>query len=220
VRSLSSNLNTFENKQVFTGEEATKERFTNLVSNSKIVHLATHSEVSEQDPLFSTIFLKSAVGQQGEDESEGRLFAYELFNLNLQSDLIVLNSCSSGSGDYMQGTGVMGITRALRYAGARSLMLNLWSVNDQLASEFALRFYEELENGSSKAEAMRQAKLSFLESGNANPHHWGVYMLVGNPSSVKHLTPSDITSYAVLGSFFLIICIRVGRMRKNNFSTS
>jgi len=220
VQSLSSNLSTFENKQVFTGEEATKERFTNLVSNSKIVHLATHSEVSEQDPLFSTIFLKSAVGQQGEDESEGRLFAYELFNLNLQSDLIVLNSCSSGSGDYMQGTGVMGITRALRYAGARSLMLNLWSVNDQLASEFALRFYEELENGSSKAEAMRQAKLSFLESGNANPHHWGVYMLVGNPSSVKHLTPSDITSYAVLGSFFLIICIRVGRMRKNNFSTS
>lgn len=220
VQSLSSNLNTFDNKQIFTGKEATKERFTNLVSGSKIVHLATHSEVSEQDPLFSTIFLKSAAKQPGADESEGRLFAYELFNLNLQSDLIVLNSCSSGSGDYMQGTGVMGITRALRYAGARSLMLNLWSVNDQLASEFALRFYEKLENGASKVEAMREAKLSFLQNGNANPHHWGVYMLVGNPSPVKHLTSSDITSYAVLGSFFLIIFIGAGRMRRNNSSLS
>jgi len=215
AEAIETGLQSFANKKVFIGEQATKEHLVDFMPQSGIVHLATHSEVSERDPLFSTVYLNRDKNT-GKDDDGGRLFAYEFFNLNLDSDLVVLNSCSSGSGDYMQGTGVMGLTRALRYAGARSLMLNLWSVNDKLASDFALKFYEELGKGASKAEAIRRAKLSFLKNGNANPHHWGVYMLVGNPSPVKNITSSEIRSYAILSGLFLLVFVGAGSRRRKN----
>lgn len=183
-----SNINTaltsFSNKQMFNGDEATKEVFKNRVGSSRLVHVATHSEVSEKDPLFSVIYLKNSSPLDTLD-SDKALYAYELFDTPLNSEFIMLNSCSSGSGNYMQGTGVMGISRALRYAGAKSLALNLWSVNDKVASEFATDFYRYLNEGETKSEAVRKAKLNQLRSSNANPHFWGAYMLIGNPSPIN-----------------------------------
>lgn len=180
---INSVLTSFHDKQVFNENEATKEAFKNRVGSSRLVHVATHSEVSEKDPLFSTIYLKSS-NPLDTLNSDQALYAYELFDTPLNSEFIMLNSCSSGSGSYMQGTGVMGISRALRYAGAKSLALNLWSVNDKVASEFATDFYGFLNEGATKSEAVRKAKLNQLRSSNANPHFWGAYMLIGNPSPI------------------------------------
>lgn len=180
---INSALTSFHDKQMFNENEATKEAFKNRVGSSRLVHVATHSEVSEKDPLFSTIYLKSSNPLDTLD-SDQALYAYELFDTPLNSEFIMLNSCSSGSGSYMQGTGVMGISRALRYAGAKSLALNLWSVNDKVASEFATDFYSFLNEGATKSEAVRKAKLNQLKNSNANPHFWGAYMLIGNPSPI------------------------------------
>jgi len=180
VRSIADRLDSFERKNLYLENNATKSTFLNEVSDAKIVHIATHSEVSEQDPLFSTIFLNDDSGTGGSNA----LYAYELFDQRLNSELIMLNSCSSGSGDYLQGSGIMGITRALRYAGAKSMALNLWAVNDKVAYEFASVFYGSINEGRSKSEAMRDAKLFLLQNGNANPHYWGAFMLTGNPSQL------------------------------------
>ena len=174
-------LQSFDNKHIYTEQNATKQKFLESTGNSKIVHVATHSEISEQNPLFSTIYLKGTAGNST-SESTQALYAYELFEATLNSDFIMLNSCSSGSGNYMQGTGIMGISRALRYAGAKSLALNLWSVNDKVASDFASSFYSYINDGLSKSEAIRKAKLDQLGSANANPHFWGAYMMIGNPA--------------------------------------
>ncbi|MBO6523810.1 MAG: CHAT domain-containing protein [Balneolaceae bacterium] len=177
VKSITSSLRNFDKKNIFLETEATKASFLQGAANSKIVHVATHSEVSEQDPLFSTIYLNNNTSQELTS-----LYAYELFDAEMNNELIMLNSCSSGSGGYLQGSGIMGISRALRYAGANSLALNLWSVNDKTASEFAISFYESVDNGTPKWEAMRNAKLTLLKSGNANPYYWGAYILIGNTS--------------------------------------
>lgn len=187
---INSALTSFSDKQMFNENEATKDVFKNRVGSSRLVHVATHSEVSEKDPLFSVIYLKSSSPLDTLD-SDKALYAYELFDTPLNSEFIMLNSCSSGSGNYMQGTGVMGISRALRYAGAKSLALNLWSVNDKVASEFATDFYRYLNEGETKSEAVRKAKLNQLRSSNANPHFWGAYMLIGNPSPITTENPSD-----------------------------
>ncbi|MEX2476957.1 MAG: CHAT domain-containing protein [Gracilimonas sp.] len=176
-------LTSLQNKRMYNGDEATKEVFKSQVGSSRLVHVATHSEVSEQDPLFSTIYLKNS-NPLDTLESDQALYAYELFDTPLNSEFIMLNSCSSGSGSYIQGSGVMGISRALRYAGAKSLALNLWSVNDKVASEFATDFYSYLNEGITKSEAIRKAKLNQLKKANANPHFWGAYMLIGNPSPI------------------------------------
>jgi len=190
TQNIQTTLSTFEeeNKDIFTGDQATKETFKSRVGNSRLVHVATHSEVSEQDPLFSTIYLTTRNPADTALQSDQALYAYELFDTPLNSEFIMLNSCSSGSGNYIQGSGIMGISRALRYAGAQSLALNLWAVNDKIASEFATDFYTSINKGNSKNKAIREAKLNQLKTGNANPHFWGAYTMIGNPAPI---TPKD-----------------------------
>ncbi|HAW78537.1 MAG TPA: hypothetical protein DCX27_01700, partial [Balneola sp.] len=172
-------------------------------NTSKILHVATHSEVSSRDPLFSTIYLKSAESKGTEGNA---LYAYELFDNQLENDLIMLNSCSSGTGSYLQGTGIMGISRALRYAGAKSLALNLWEVNDKIAADFATNFYAHINQGYSKSDAMRLAKINHIKTGSADPHYWGAYTLIGNsnpiikkPASSQFVLPLLITVGLLVG---------------------
>lgn len=203
VREIQEVLTAFKHKRVFSGNNATEEAFQKQLNTSRILHVATHSEVSTQDPLFSTIYLKSAEtnGTKGD-----ALYAYELFDNQLNNELIMLNSCSSGTGNYLQGTGIMGISRALRYAGAKSLALNLWEVNDKIASEFATDFYYFLNEGFSKSESMRFAKINQIKTGSADPHYWGAYTLIGNsspiikkPTSSQYVLPFLLTVGLLVG---------------------
>lgn len=181
VREIKNVLTEFEKKKVFAGNTATEQAFQEQLATSRILHVATHSEVSVQDPLFSTIYLKSSKSNGNRGDA---LYAYELFDNQLKNELIMLNSCSSGNGNYLQGTGIMGISRALRFAGSKSLALNLWEVNDKIASEFATSFYSYMNKGLSKSAAMRLAKIDQLKTGSADPHYWGAYTLIGNPSPI------------------------------------
>ncbi len=216
VQQIEKSLSVFSatNKNIYTGDRATKQNFTREIGESKIVHLATHSEVSEQDPLFSIIYLKNSDEDSTHNTNGNALYAYELFDIKLDNELIMLNSCSSGSGGYMQGTGIMGISRALKYAGAKSLALNIWSVNDHIASVFATDFYSYLNKGYSKSEAMRLAKLNQLQKGNANPHYWGAYSLIGNPSAVTNKPDNAIILYPAL---LLLILLAGFSLRKGQF---
>ena len=201
VKNITSKLDNFEHKNIYLEAEATKTAFLNGAATSKIIHVATHSEVSEQDPLFSTIYLNNNTSDE-----LASLYAYELFDANMNNDLTMLNSCSSGSGGYLQGSGIMGISRALRYAGAKSLALNLWSVNDKTAFEFATIFYGSINDGSPKWKAMREAKLALLQTGNANPYYWGSYMLIGNTSP---LTKKPAKA-GFLYPFLILLILAVG----------
>jgi len=179
VDAITGHLQRFQNNHSFTESAATPEAFESHAGNSRILHMASHSEVSESDPLFSRLHL-SPSADENSDDVRNQLFAYELFDLNLQNDLIMLNSCDSGAGRYLQGSGIMGISRALRYAGAQSLVLNAWSVNDHFAADFAEVFYQHLNNGESKSIALQKTKVEFMQNKNANPHYWGPYILNGS----------------------------------------
>lgn len=181
AKNIQDVLTSFNHKEIFSGNKATEQAFQEQLNSSRILHVATHSEVSTQDPLFSTIYLKSAETSGAKGNA---VYAYELFDQQLSNDLIMLNSCSSGTGNYMQGSGIVGISRALRFAGAKSLALNLWEVNDKIASEFATDFYSYLNKGLSKSESIRLAKINQIKTGSADPHYWGAYTLIGNSSPV------------------------------------
>lgn len=200
IKNISDQLTALNHKKSFINDAATEQAFRESAPNARILHLATHSEVSGRDPMFSSIYL-SRGQRNSESKFPGRIFAYELFELNLRNELIMLNSCESGSGSYLQGTGVVGMSRALRYAGAQSLILNLWSVNDMMASEFAVQFYEGINNGKTKSEALRDAKLHFLKTKNANPHYWGSYMLLGDEQAI--VQPNQFTNNMVAASFLI-----------------
>ena len=174
-------------------------------------HVICFNDKGAYGDLIESLGIQTIYLNNNSDDQLTSLYAYELFDIQMNSELVMLNSCSSGSGSYLQGSGIMGISRALRYAGAKSLALNLWSVNDKAASEFATSFYTAINEGSSKWEAMRTAKLSLLKTGNANPYYWGSYMLIGNSSPLTKKPAKAGFLYPVL---LLIIIFSSYKLRK------
>lgn len=219
VNQISEVLQNLDQRQTIIEKQSTESAFREMAPHARILHLATHSTVSESDPLFSTIYMSAPEDSSEDQQFSNQIFAYELFEMNLSNDLIMLNSCESGSGSYLQGSGIVGISRALRFAGAQSLVLNLWSVNDMMASEFAVQFYKSLNDGSTKSEALRKAKVHFLKQKNANPHYWGPYMLIGSNRPVVEPYRASNSLFAAGFMFYLILMVSLSYVtqKQNGF---
>ena len=167
------------NTSSFLNEDATEEHFRAQAPQSRILHLATHSSVSNRNPLYSTIQLSHPGHDNLDHENDGVIYAYELYNMDLNNQLVFLNSCESGAGPSIKGAGILGFSRALRGAGVQNTILNLWSLNDQKGYDFATAFYNALNEGHTIAEANRMAKLDMIRTGSANPHFWGSHVVYG-----------------------------------------
>lgn len=161
---------------LYLGKEALEERVKNNpeVENARRVHFATHGILNEKQPRLSGLVLSRPLGP-GED---GYLQFYEIFNLRLNADLVTLSACETALGETVSGEGVMGLTRAFHYAGARSLVVSLWQVDDRRTSDLMILFYRNLD-GSGKADALQRSKLAMIREG-ALPYHWAPFILSGD----------------------------------------
>lgn len=153
-----------------------------LVKNSglkkySLVHFATHGVVDENDPQLSRIFL-----QNDSEKEDGNLFAGEIYNLEMDASLVTLSACQTGLGKISKGEGVIGLSRALVYAGAKNIIVSFWSVADDSTSELMKTFYNRLlENTSSGyCHNLREAKLSLMKNEKyAAPYYWAPFILIG-----------------------------------------
>jgi len=117
--------------------------------------------------------------EQGGDE--GLITAEKILGLRLLgTDLVTLSACETGVGDVRAGEGVFGLKRAFILAGARTVVLSLWSVPSQETTELMTEFYRQMATGVAKAEALRQAQLAMLRK-YPHPFYWGAFQLVGSP---------------------------------------
>ncbi|MGK7396368.1 MAG: CHAT domain-containing protein [Candidatus Cyclobacteriaceae bacterium M3_2C_046] len=163
----------------YVGDEATEEAFKTAGNKSRILHLALHALVDDQNPLRSKLIFS----QNARINEDGYLNAYELYNMQLNNELVVLSACNTGYGKLHKGEGVMSLSRAFNYAGSRSLIMSLWAVNDHSTAEIMNYFYQELASGRSKDEALRQAKITYLEKADllmSHPYYWGAFIASGN----------------------------------------
>ncbi|TVR15424.1 MAG: CHAT domain-containing protein [Balneolaceae bacterium] len=210
IKNSYEKLYSFNNRRIFLESESTEQNFRNIAGNSRILHLATHSMVNDENPLFSSLFLFS--DEDPNSPYDGIIHAYELFDMNLNADLIFLSSCESGAGGYLQGSGILGFSRAFSFAGARSLAMNLWPVRDQTASDISINFYEWLNSGENKAESIRQARLKYLNNTNSDPYLWGSFVIYGDihsPLPRKNYFASifflSLGFVIIFGSSFIIL---------------
>ncbi|HNT02074.1 MAG TPA: CHAT domain-containing protein, partial [Candidatus Saccharicenans sp.] len=151
----------------------------NLV-DYKIIHFAAHGLIDDQKPARSAIILTL----DNDPAEDGFLQMREVFNLKLNADLAVLSSCQTGLGQFIKGEGMEGISRAFFYAGSSSVVMSLWTINDQVSAQFMERFYYHLKGNENLAEALRQVKLEMIESEIvSHPYYWAGFILSGDGST-------------------------------------
>ena len=167
----------------YYGKYANEQQFKKVAPEYDILHLAIHGELNESDPESSFLSFYSST----DPSDDGRLHAFELYHMNLNADLAVLSACNTGAGQFVNGEGVLSLGSAFSYAGVNSLLLTRWDVTDATTPMIMKAFYREIKKGKKKSEALRIAKLEFLESANnitSDPYYWGVFFLVGNDSPI------------------------------------
>jgi CHAT domain-containing protein len=145
----------------------------------RIVHFATHGLLNSRSPELSGIVL-SLVDEAGRAQ-EGFLRAYEVYNLKLNAELVVLSACSTALGKEIKGEGLAGLTRGFMYAGTPRVLASLWNVRDEATAELMKRFYRNMLIGkSSPAAALREAQISmWREPRWAAPYYWAGFVLQG-----------------------------------------
>jgi CHAT domain-containing protein len=159
----------------FIGVDATRENLMARLGQAKLIHLATHGllEYGQESGLDSMGAI--ALAQTATDK--GLLTATEIANLQTQADLVVLSACDTGRG-MITGDGVLGLARSWMAAGASSVVVSLWAVNDQSTSELMQTFYQGLVGQPNRAISLRQAMLRTMEQ-YPSPYDWAAFSLMG-----------------------------------------
>ena len=153
--------------QVLVGAQATEEALRKQGRQSRLIHIATHGYFRQDSPMFSAIRL-----------SDSYLNLYDLYRMNLPVDLLTMSGCVTGMNAVEEGDELVGLTRGLLYAGARSLLLSLWDVGDRSTSDLMRNFYFRLQTEPRRAAALRAAMLDARER-NPHPYYWAPFKLVG-----------------------------------------
>jgi CHAT domain-containing protein/tetratricopeptide (TPR) repeat protein len=151
-----------ETTRTYLGAEATEEVLKALGRKPRILHLAAHGHLDNRVPLDSAVVFTVPMSPT-KDQENGLLQVWEILErVRLDADLVVLSACASALGEEQAGEGLIGLTRAFQYAGARSVVASLWNVQDQATAELMVRFYRHLTQGLTKDKALRAAQLEFI----------------------------------------------------------
>jgi CHAT domain-containing protein len=161
-----------------TGFDASRETALNPdLRDYRIIHFATHALVNSYRPELSGVVL-SLIDEKG-DPRDGFLRLQDIFNLELNADLVVLSACRTALGRNIKGEGVVGLSRGFMYAGAPRVIASLWDVRDATTAEFMKLFYRRMiQDKRTAAAALRDAQIAFAKQRRA-PFYWAPFVLQG-----------------------------------------
>ena len=205
MEAVSKILSTAGYKINFRQQSDANEANIKLIQSPSIVHLATHgyfladhevgdgfsmgieAENARSNPLLRSGLILSGAGRSSTDTSRvdfsasdnGILTAYEAMNLNLEgTSLVVLSACETGLGEVKAGEGVYGLQRAFIAAGAKSLVMSLWKVDDAATQELMTLFYSAMLKSTDRVQAFRTAQKQLMTK-YPDPYYWGAFLLMG-----------------------------------------
>jgi len=192
--------------ELYSGEAATKERFIKESPDYQIIHLALPHILDERSVLYSKFYFSDPAG-------ENILETHEIFNLKLSADLLVLSSESKFKNSD-EGS-LNGLLNAANFAGIPSMITRIWETSGVNSPEIFENFYLNLKLGLSKAEALQQAKVLYLETINRNPLYWAPYLLHGDPQPIVFQSNSKYwVIYITLLSLTVFITLLVWQFLK------
>jgi len=157
----------FPEATILSGERADREAFSRAAQHASFVHIATHATYRQDNPMFSSFKL-----------ADGYVTALDLFSMNCEANLVALSGCQSGLGQIAESDDLLGLTRGFLYAGARSLLMSLWTVSDESTVTLMNEFYKEWRAGATKASALQNA-MRTVRLAYPNPFYWAPFVVVG-----------------------------------------
>lgn len=178
---------------LFSGENASKRSFITNASSFNVYHLSMHAIIDEGNEEISRLVF-----------NDSDYYFSDFYSQNLPLDLVVLSACETGLGKYVDGEGLMSLSRAFTYSGVASTVHSLWEIPDKQAYEIMQLFYTNLDKGFSKSEALQKAKIEYLKSCKAeelkHPYYWSAFVLNGNSTAL-------ITQKSYLTEILLVVLI-------------
>lgn len=200
----------FSRYQVFTGQEATKEKFLRQLAKNDIVHLYSHAVADDAGSEPKLYF------------SDSTILVSELRVLgNLPTQLIILSACNTGVGKNVPGEGVFSLARGFAAAGIPSSITSLWPIDNKATFQLSEMFYESLGQGNPTDLALQEAKLRFIKDNPGNyqlPYFWAAEVVIGKSYAFNTKTNNNYLWY------FLLVVLVVGlitfRIRRGNFLNS
>ncbi len=157
------------------GADASEANAKKELASFRLIHFACHGRLDPFSPLDSGLALSA------DANNDGLLQAWEIFqHIKLNADLVVLSACETGLGRTTKNEGIIGLTRALQYAGAKSIVMSLWSVSDESTAALMTAFYSELKKGTSKDIALQRAMATVRKDPKwAHPFYWAPFVIAG-----------------------------------------
>jgi CHAT domain-containing protein len=168
---------------ILWSKDASKITFNQIADQYKIIHFATHGVSNNRSGDYSYLVLRST-----RDSKDQFLYAKDIYNSTLNADLVVLSACETGIGKFEIGEGNFSIARAFAYAGVKSVVCTLWSVNGGQTTEYITHFYEGLSIGLDTEDALLFAKKKYFENAttyHCHPYFWAAFVGIGDMRRLK-----------------------------------
>ena len=201
--------------KLYLGKDAKESSFKKDAPKARVIHLATHAIVDDRMPMYSKLIFS----QIGDDDEDGFLQAYEIYNMRLTADLVVLSACETGIGKLSRGEGLASLARAFFHAGVPSLVASLWAVDDYATTQIMENFYRELKNGLTKDKALRQAKIKYLHTAQGekrHPYFWAGHVLMGDASAIpSYSTKFSFKWIALIIVLFVLLVLSYRKVINN-----
>lgn len=199
-----ASIRNFEKVRTFRGDGATKDNFFSEGKKYKYIHFAGHGQMNDHSPILSHLKFTEMDGERSD------LTSAEIYKLDLTSEMVVLSACETGIGTYRKGEGMLSLSRAFLFAGAKSVVMSLWQVNDLSTSVLMAHFYQHLSTGATKDQALQQAKIQYLRDSrpiSAHPFYWSPLVVNGNIAPIHNqgfTIPWFFLLAMIVGSWFLL----------------
>ncbi len=192
----------------YIGNEGTKRQFLKKAGDYDVIHLALHG-VSDSVNRYNSALVFNG-------DQDYYMTSTDLYRTRLKSKLAVLSACETGIGKISEGEGSFSIARGFAIAGVPAIVTTLWKVNDQAGASIMEQFYLNLQAGNKKDDALRQAKLTYLQKADnlsSSPFYWGNYILIGDSREIELREKENLPWHWVLITVIVLGSLGLGLRR-------
>ena len=190
---------------IYTSDQLTKQDFINTAKDAKLLHLAMHAEVDNNEPGLSRFLFGNS------ENDDNHLYLEEIYGMNIGADLAVLSACNTGYGKETAKKSMASFQRAFTFAGIPATVASLWEVPDQATSQIMHRFYIYLDIGHTKSTALQKAKTDYIQKHEktklAEPYYWAGFVVNGYDAAI--VEESNLVYFIIAIVLIVLISILI-----------